>query len=189
MKNNKLFVISGPSGVGKGTLVECLLRRVPNINRSISCTTRKPRVGESHGLHYYFVSEKEFLEQVEAHDFLEWAKVHGNLYGTLKSQVEEELSKGQDVILVIDVQGGLKVKKEKPDSVLIFIEPPSMEELVKRLMKRKTESLETMERRIKRAREELKYVSHYNHKVINDNLDEAVDNLAHIIKKEREKSY
>ncbi len=187
MKNNKIFVISGPSGVGKGALVECLLKRVPHISRSISVTTREPRVGETPDLHYHFVSKEEFLEKVKADEFLEWAKVHGNLYGTLKNGVDKELSKGRDIVLVIDVQGGIKVKKEQRDSVLIFIEPPSFGELRERLKERGTELSNIVEKRIKRAKEELKYAPSYDYKVVNDNLDKAIDSVISIIKKERQR--
>lgn len=188
MKKNILFVISGPSGVGKGTLVERVLKRVPRVSRSVSVTTRKPRAGEVSGVQYFFVSKKEFLEKVDAHDFLEWATVHGNLYGTLKKTAEGQLLQGQDVILVIDVQGGQKVKKEWPDSVLVFIEPPSSEELKQRLVQRGTELPDVVEGRLKRAKEELEIASCYDYEVINDDLDIAVDNLVSIIENERKKT-
>lgn len=188
MNNNKLYVISGPSGVGKGTLVEYMLKRVPNISRSISVTTRKPRAGEIDGIHYHFVSKSEFNENVETGKFLEWAEVHNNLYGTLQETVDRGLTRGQDVVLVIDIQGGLKVKQKRPEAVLIFIEPPTFKELGKRLSERGTEVGDVIRKRMDRAKEELKYAPQYNYKVVNDNLDEAVDDLVSIILNEREKN-
>jgi len=187
LKNNKLYVISGPSGVGKGTLVECMLKRVPNIRRSVSVTTRKPRVGEIDGNDYRFVSESEFNEKIKTGKFLEWAKVHNNLYGTLQETVDRGLARGQDVVLVIDIQGGLKVKGKRPKAVLIFIEPPTFTELGKRLSGRGTEVEDVIRKRIDRAKEELEYAPQYNYRVVNDNLDEAVDDLVSIILNEREK--
>ncbi len=185
MKKSKIFVISGPSGVGKGTLVERTLKRVPNISRSVSVTTRKRRIGEKEDRDYYFVTEKDFNRKLEASAFLEWAEVHGNLYGTLKENIDRILDKGQDVILVIDVQGGVSVKKQLPSAVLIFIEPPSFEELKKRLVGRGTELPDIVDRRIKQAEKELACMSGYDHSIVNDNLDAAEAKLVAIIEKER----
>jgi len=187
LKNNKLYVISGPSGVGKGTLVEYMLKRVPDISRSISVTTRKPRVGEVDGTHYHFVSDSEFNEKIKTDKFLEWAEVHSNLYGTLQETVDQVLAKGQDVVLVIDIQGGLKVKQKRPEAVLIFIEPPTFKELKERLAGRGTEVEDVIKRRMERAKEELKYAPQYNYRVVNDSLDAAVEGLVSIILNERGK--
>ena len=188
MKNSKIFVISGPSGVGKGTLVERILKRVPNISRSVSVTTRKRRIGEKEDRDYYFVTEKDFHQKLEVSAFLEWAEVHGNLYGTLKENIDRILAKGQDVILVIDVQGGLCVKRQCPNAVLVFIEPPFFEELRKRLVGRGTELPDVVDRRIMPAEKELACMSSYDHSIVNDNLDAAAEKLVAIIEKERQRN-
>ena len=188
MKNSKIFVISGPSGVGKGALVERALKRVPSISRSVSVTTRKRRIGEKENRDYYFVTEKDFHQKLEASAFLEWAEVHGNLYGTLKENIDRILAKGQDVVLVIDVQGGLSVKEQRPNAVLVFIEPPSFEELRKRLVGRGTELPDMVDRRIMQAEKELACMSSYDHSIVNDNLDAAAEKLVAIIEKERQRT-
>ena len=154
----------------------------------MSCTTRKPRVGETPDVDYHFVSEKEFRAKIEDGEFLEWAEVHGNLYGTPASAVAEELANGKDVMLVIDVQGALRVKEKRPESVLVFVEPPSFGDLRERLTGRGTESPDVIEKRIKRAEEEMKCRSRYDYKIINDSLDKAVDELVLIVEGERDQS-
>ncbi len=182
---SKLFVISGPSGAGKGTLVTKLLKRLPDLHFSISLTTRKPRSGELPGIDYHFVSEEEFLKKIESNEFLEWAKVHDHYYGTLYEPIKRNLKAGKDVILEIDVQGALQVKKKVPDSILIFISPPSVEELKTRLQGRKTETGKAMEVRIQDALRELKQAKKYDYEVINDEVDKATRELIKIIQSER----
>ena len=188
MNRNKVFVISGPSGVGKGTLVESILKRVPGITRSVSVTTRQPRAGEKNSDHYHFVSKQDFAGKVESGLFLEWAEVHGNLYGTIEQTVAQELAAGNDVILVIDVQGGLAVKQQMPDAVLVFIEPPSVPELRARLEKRGTESPEVVGRRVEVAKKELQCRADYDYCVVNNDVETAVAQLISIIEKERKQT-
>jgi guanylate kinase len=181
----KVFVISGPSGAGKGTLTAELLKRVPSLERSISATTRRPRAGEVNGIDYYFMPEEEFKEHVENDDFLEWAVVHGNYYGTLKSAVKKELARGKDAVLVIDVQGAANVKEKMPEAVLIFIEPPSMAELIKRLKLRNTETEAELARRLKNAETEMLLARTYDYVIINDDINRAANELIEIVQAER----
>jgi guanylate kinase len=177
----RVFVISGPSGAGKGTLTVELLKRVPSLTHSISATTRKPRPGEINGVDYHFVTDKEFDNYIADGDFLEWAYVHSNRYGTLKSAVRDQLRKGRGVVLEIDVQGGSSVKEQMPEAVLIFIEPPSMEELAKRLKGRNTETDEELEQRLKNAIREMEFAGKYDYIVINDDMNKAIDELVNIV--------
>ncbi|MDP3014139.1 MAG: guanylate kinase [Candidatus Subteraquimicrobiales bacterium] len=183
-KINKLFIVSGPSGAGKGTLVRELLTRVPNLYISISVTTRVPRNGEVPGISYDFISEKDFKRRLQNGEFLEWAKVHNYFYGTPKEPVLGALSKGLNVILEIDVQGAKQVKEKMPEAVLIFIVPPSIKILTKRLQNRKTETKEEIENRVKVAQYELEHLEKYDYIVTNDILEKAVNELVDIIKKE-----
>ncbi len=181
MTTGDLFVISAPSGAGKTTLLKRLFPSLNNIAFSVSHTTREPRPNEINGKDYYFVSDQEFSEMVEKDMFLEWAWVHNHRYGTSKKEVERLLSKGQDVILDIDVQGALNVKKKISSAVLIFILPPSIKELERRLRNRGTETEDEILLRLKNAKEEIKMVENYEFVVINDSLDEAVEGLKAII--------
>jgi guanylate kinase len=187
-KEGILFIVSGPSGVGKGTVINEVLKLVPDINLSISYTTRAPRKNETNGKEYFFVSEKEFTSMIEKGEFLEWANVHGNLYGTPKRYIEEKLKNCEDVILEIDTQGARQVKKTFPDGVFIFILPPSIDELLRRLYKRGTESEEVIKLRLSNAREELKEWKWYNYTVVNESVSMTGEIIASIIKAERCKS-
>ena len=183
----KLFVIVGPSGVGKGTLIKRLMERVPYLFLSISATTRSPRNGEVDEVNYYFFSKSEFETRIEKNDFLEWATIYGNYYGTLRDKVEEKLKLPMDVILEIDIQGAREIKENSDvDTVYIFIKPPSEEELKKRLSKRGTESDEDIKKRLIIAIEELRAENEFEHVIVNDDLEVAVDKLVDIIIKCRE---
>jgi len=172
-KKGRLYVISGPSGTGKGTVCGELLKEIGN-EFSVSMTTREPREGEVHGKDYYFVTREVFLESVEAGNFLEYATVFDNLYGTPKDMVMNRLERGRNVILDIDVQGGLQVKKAMPEAVLIFILPPSLGELRRRLEGRGTETAEKIEKRLGQALNEIKLIGEYDYYIVNENIDEAV---------------
>ena len=173
MNKGRLFVISGPSGTGKGTICKELIKD-KNIRLSVSMTTRNPREGEVHGVSYYFATKEEFLQKIEAGGFLEYAEVFGNYYGTPKGPVLEKLAKGIDVVLEIDIQGALKVKENYPDGVFVFILPPSLSELRKRLTGRGTETAEAIELRLGETLKELSYIDKYDYCVVNGDLDEAV---------------
>ena len=180
-----LIVISGPSGAGKGTICKELIERHDNIYISVSATTRSPRVGEVDGVNYYFLTQDEFKEKVNQNGFIEYANVHGNYYGTPKLNVEKMLNEGKDVILEIDIQGALQVKENFEEGVFIFILPPSMEELKRRIIKRGSETEESLMTRFKNAYKEINYVSKYNYAVVNDTLDLAVSKVEAIINAER----
>ncbi|MBQ6439774.1 MAG: guanylate kinase [Mogibacterium sp.] len=172
-KRGRLYVISGPSGTGKGTVCGELLKEIGN-EFSVSMTTRGPREGEVDGKDYYFVTKEVFLENIEAGNFLEYAHVFDNLYGTPKDMVINRLERGRNVILDIDVQGGLQVKRAMPEAVLIFILPPSLAELRKRLEGRGTETMEKIEKRLGQALNEIRLIGEYDYYIVNDNKDEAV---------------
>ena len=177
---NKLLVISGPSGVGKGTLVKALKARRADVVESISCTTRSPRTGETHGKEYFFLTKEEFLRRIEENDFLEYDEHFGNYYGTPKSFVREMLQE-KSVILEIDVVGALNAKKAIPESVLIMIAPPSVDELKRRLIGRGTETHEAIENRLSRLEYELSQQDKYDYVVINDELERALGELERIL--------
>ena len=187
MAKNKgvLIVISGPSGAGKGTICKALLEKHKDIHLSVSATTRDPRQGEVHGVNYYFLNKDEFLKKVEEDDFLEWAEVYGNCYGTPKSNVKELLDAGKDVILEIDIQGALKVKENTEEGVFIFILPPSMEELKQRIINRGSETPESLMRRFNSAYQEINYISKYNYAVVNDTVENAVNKIENILTAEK----
>ncbi|MBS5937686.1 guanylate kinase [Clostridium sartagoforme] len=187
MQNNRgvLIVISGPSGAGKGTICKALLEKHKNIYLSVSATTRQPREGEVEGVNYYFLTKDDFEEKVRNNGFLEYANVHGNFYGTPKVNVEKMLEDGKDVILEIDIQGALQVKENFKEGVFIFILPPSMEELKQRIIKRGSETEESLMTRFKNAYKEINYVSKYNYAVVNDTLEVAVAKVEGIITAEK----
>jgi guanylate kinase len=176
-----LFIVSGPSGAGKGTLVKELLHRVPDIWVSVSVTTRKPRRQERAGVAYTFVTDDEFDALVNSGALLEWAEVHGNRYGTERGSVAKMIESGKNVILEIDPQGAFQVREKMPESVLVFIAPPSLEALAERLAKRGSESEAEVDIRMRTARHELELVDKYAHVVINDDVERASDELARII--------
>ena len=173
-RSARLFVVSGPSGVGKGTLVAKVRGDRPSLGLTVSATTRPPRPGEADGVSYYFMDDAEFSRRVSQGEFLEWANVHGHRYGTLLSEVRRNLSEGRSLILEIDVQGGLNVRRIHPDAVLVFIEPPSMDELERRLRGRGTEDEASIECRLENARREMEMASSYDVRIVNDDLDVAV---------------
>jgi guanylate kinase len=180
----KVFVITGPSGVGKGTLIKQLLERVPNLELSISATTRQPREGEVDARDYYFLSPEEFERRIEEKDFLEFATYSGNRYGTLRSEVERRLAAGHSVLLEIEVQGAQQVRAAKPDSVQIFIAPPDPAVLRQRLLGRGTDSTEAIDDRLKVAEQELAAQGDFDHCVVNDDLTRAAAELERIVRGE-----
>ena len=185
-RNGLLLVVSGPSGVGKGTLVKALMDRNSRIRMSVSATTRTPRPGEIEGVHYFFKTEDEFKAMVDRGEFLEYIHVFGSkYYGTPRSFVEQQLENGYDVILEIDVQGAMKVKQAFPDAVLMFITAPSMSEIKSRLIGRGTETMEQVEKRFATAFEEIKMIPQYDYVIINDVVDVAVHHMEAILEAER----
>ena len=189
MNRGLLFVISAPSGAGKTTLLKRMIAQVPALSFSISHTTRQPRKGEVDGADYYFVDRLLFLEMVENQHFIEYARVHGNLYGTSRRGIEEQLRKGQDVILDIDVQGAAIMRQqESPNGVHIFIAPPALTELERRLRDRSTESDEQIGVRLRNAEIEMGEAKKYDYLIVNDQLEDAVDLLISIIHAERSRS-
>ncbi len=180
-----LFVVSSPSGGGKGTLIQRVLNTVPNLSYSVSYTTRAPRNGEVNGREYFFVTPEQFETMVQAGEFLEWAHVHGKLYGTSRQQVSCEISEGRDIILEVDVQGAASVRHLIPHAVTIFILPPSLKILRKRLIARGTDSAEELELRLRNAPEELKKYKAFDFVIINENVERASGELESVIEAER----
>lgn len=183
-----LFIVSAPSGAGKTTLCKKIISRVPNLKFSVSYTTRQPRPGEVNNKDYTFVSRKEFRSMIERDEFLEWAEVHGELYGTFKKRVQDLLLSGNDVILDIDTQGAMKLKKKTKEAVFIFILPPSLDILNERLEKRMTDSPKALKKRLERAIYEIKTYSKYDYVIINDIFKDAIRQLEAIIIAQRVKS-
>lgn len=177
----KLFVISGSSGVGKGTVIKEFLRRNPEYKLSVSCTTRNPREGEIHGENYFFLSREEFKSCIEKGEFLEWAEFSGNMYGTKRPYVDEKLALGKNLILEIDTKGALNVKKIMPEATLIFILPPSFEELEARLRGRHTETEEAIQKRLESTRLEMENSKQFDYQVVNDSVENAVKRLEEIM--------
>jgi guanylate kinase len=180
-----LFIISAPSGAGKTTLCKALLERFPDIVYSISYTTRPPRGNEKNGKDYFFIEKEDFEKKLKEGYWIEWANVHGNYYGTSRDFLDNYLSKGRDILLDIDVQGTRRILEYYPNSVTIFIMPPSLETLRFRLEFRATDSVEVIEKRLKDAGKEMEQRYIYRHVIVNDNLDEAVDRLISMVENYR----
>ena len=179
----RLFVISGPSGAGKGTLLAELRKQRPDLGLTVSATTRSPRPGEVDGTSYYFLSDEEFRRRIAAGEFVEWAEVHGHLYGTLVSEVKRLLAKGHSLVLEIDVQGALNVRKVYPDAVLVFIEPPSLQVLEERLRGRGPEDEASIELRLKNARHEMELADQYDVRIVNNTVDRAAQELGSVMRR------
>jgi len=182
----RVFVITGPSGVGKGTLIRTLLERIPALELSVSATTRRPRPGEMQGVAYHFLSEDEFEQRVQAGDFVEHARYSGNRYGTLRSELDGRIAGGHPVVLEIEVQGARQIREAMPEAVQIFIAPPGEDALRARLVGRGTDDQEQVEARLQTAREELAAQHEFSHVVINDRLEDASDQLEACVRRHLE---
>lgn len=180
-KKGKLFIISGPSGTGKSTLIEAVLKNRPTLQYSISYTTRPPRGNEKNGVEYFFIGRQAFKERMDAGDFAEWAEVHGHLYGTLTANVEKALANGQDILLDIDVVGAGKLLGKFPDAVSIFVAPPTMDVLKMRLTERNTDSPDAVNRRLKNAEIEMAQADRYDYVVVNEDLAQAIARIESIL--------
>ncbi|MBO4235617.1 MAG: guanylate kinase [Firmicutes bacterium] len=183
----ELFIISGPSGAGKGTICKYLLEDATNMVLSVSATTRAPREGEVHGESYFFIDKETFITRIEEGGFLEYAEVFDNYYGTPKENVVEKLEQGIDVVLEIDIQGAKKVKETYPEGIFIFILPPSLKELRRRLIGRGTDSMEVIEKRLAKSLDEIREIHSYDYFVINDDLDIAVAEVEAIVTAEHDR--
>ncbi|MGB4437696.1 MAG: guanylate kinase [Sedimentibacter sp.] len=188
MDNGLLVVISGPSGAGKGTICRRLKEEVRDLKVSVSATTRKPREGEIEGNSYFFINEEDFIKRINNNEFLEYAKVYGNYYGTPKKEVFKQLEEGNDIILEIDIQGALQVKNNYPKGVFVFILPPSLTELNNRIEKRGTDSKEVILKRMQSAYDELDYAFEYDYVVVNDEIEAAVEKIKYIIFAEKNRA-
>ena len=184
MKSNKgiLIVVSGFAGTGKGTLMKLLVERNEHLKLSVSMTTRSPRPGEEEGVSYFFVTREEFEKNIQENGFVEHAEYVGNYYGTPRSYVEKQLAEGNDVVLEIEIQGAMKIKRDYPDALLVYVLPPSVEELHHRLLARGTEEPEVIERRLKRAAEESEGIESYDYVVVNDDLETCYEELLGVIR-------
>lgn len=188
MEKGVLVVVSGFSGAGKGTLMKSLISRYDNYALSISCTTRAPRNGEENGREYFFISKEAFEKKIEEDGFVEYARYVDNYYGTPRDFVEEQMEQGRDILLEIEIQGALKIRKRFPDAILVFITPPSAEELRNRLTGRGTESAEIIEKRLQRAVQESEGVEAYDYILINDDIDTCTEKLHNLIRAARDRS-
>ena len=189
MLNRKglLLVVSGPSGAGKGTICKALLNKNDQIKLSVSATTRKPRNGEVHGVNYFFIEKEEFTKMIENGEFLEYAQIYDNFYGTPKAAIIECLEKGQDVILEIEMQGARQIKEVYPEGVFIFVLPPSLEELKSRIVGRGTETQEELEKRFSCAFEEINQIVNYDYFIVNEDIEKSVSDVEAIICAEKNK--
>ncbi len=185
----KLFVVSAPSGSGKTTLCSMMMNKYPELKYSISYTTRNPRNNEENGKDYFFISEKEFIDMINKGEFLEWAEVHGNYYGTSLKLINDMLSKGIDIILDIDPQGAMQLKEKLSNAIYIFITAPSFEELEIRLKKRGTDSIKDIEKRLFNARNELTFFKNYDYLIVNDESDNAFKKFESVYLAEKHKTY
>jgi len=185
MNQGLLIVVSGPSGAGKGTVCRAYLERHPEAMLSISATTRDPRPGEIDGVNYFFTDQESFQKMIEDGDFLEYAEVYGHYYGTPKKNVRDNLMQGKDTILEIDIQGALAVKDKFEEGVFIFIVPPSMDELKRRIVTRGTETKEEVLKRFSQAYEELNFIKRYNYVIVNDTVENAVAKMEAIVTAEK----
>ena len=183
--SGKLFVISAPSGTGKSTILMAVRQRLPGLGYSISHTTRKPRGNERNGIDYHFVDDQTFTKMIDEGDLVEWAKVYDNFYGTSSSNLQDQTASGLDVLMDVDIQGGRNIKKRFPDSVLIFLLPPSLEELERRLRKRGTDDEPVIESRMESAVDDIKNCVWYDYIIVNDKLEPAIDEAQSIIVSER----
>ncbi len=188
MDSGLLVVISGPSGAGKGTICKKLKEAMKDLKVSVSATTRKPREGEKEGVSYFFLKEDEFVKKINNDEFLEYARVYGNYYGTPKKEVFKQLEEGNDIILEIDIQGALQVKKNYPRGVFVFILPPSLKELKNRIEGRGTDSKEVIFKRMQCACDELNYAFEYDYVVLNDEVESAVEKIKCIINAEKNRA-
>lgn len=184
-KKGKLYVFTGPSGTGKGTILNTVLQKDKKLFLSVSATTRTPRDGEIHGKHYYFLDKQEFESKINKGEFLEHAQYVGNYYGTLEQPVNTQLEKGNDVVLEIEVQGAMQIKQKRPDAVMIFVAPPSMQELERRLIGRGTEQADKIKARMQTAEQEMKFADKFDYIIVNDDLNSAIEDLLAILRAER----
>jgi len=186
-RHGHIFILSGPAGAGKGTLRKILFDEIGGLEYSVSCTTRRKRPCETEGLDYYYVTRDDFTRMIENDEFLEWAEVHGNYYGTRKSDVEKVLVEGHDILLEIDVQGSRQVKSREPGAVRIFITAPSLDDLESRLEDRGTETQEQLDVRLRNAAAEMRLAREYDHIIVNDELPRASKELTELVRSYRER--
>ena len=189
MKKGFLLVVSGPSGVGKGTVLHDLMNTQKNLVYSVSATTRNKRDGEIEGVSYFYKTHEEFKQMIDEDEFLEYAEVHNNYYGTPKEFVEKKINEGKIVVLEIDVQGAVNVKQNTENAVFIFLAPPSLSELKNRIVGRGTETEQDINVRMKNARKELEYIKYYDYLVINDHINSAINSVNEIINAEKHKVF